>query len=74
MRVKTLTARRADTASVGFIGKIVQAVRAAMAFGRWDLYRPEIHYMRGPGPKSRFPVSDRNRETTRPVRRPNSST
>jgi hypothetical protein len=53
MRVRALTARRADAASVGFIGKIVQAVRAAIAGRRWDLYRPEIHYMRGPGPKSR---------------------
>jgi hypothetical protein len=52
MRVRILT-RRGHAASVDFIRKIVQAARTAAAARRWDLYRPEIHYMRGPGPKSR---------------------
>jgi len=45
--------RRVDAASFGFIRKVVQSVRGALAGNPWDLYRPEIHYMRGPGPKSR---------------------
>jgi hypothetical protein len=65
MRARILT-RRGHASSVGFVRKIVQAARAAMAGSRWDLYRPELHYMRGPGPKSRFLVSDRSRPTTRP--------
>ena len=53
MRVESPAARRGHAASVGFIRKIFQAVRAAVSARRWDLYRPEIHYMRGPGPRSR---------------------
>jgi hypothetical protein len=37
MRARVLT-RRGHAASVGFVRKIVQAARAAMAGSRWDLY------------------------------------
>ena len=53
MRVRTLTPRRADVAAVHFVRTVVQSVRAAVARSGWHLYRPEIHYMRGPGPMSR---------------------
>jgi hypothetical protein len=53
MHVKSLTVRRGRGAQVGFIRMIVQQVRAAVAYHLWDSYRPEVHYMRGPGPKSR---------------------
>jgi|EndMetStandDraft_5_1072996.scaffolds.fasta_scaffold42485_5 hypothetical protein len=53
MRVRTLTPRRADVAAVRFVRTVVQSVRAAVARSGWHLYRPEIHYMRGPGPMSR---------------------
>ena len=46
---------------VGRIAKFCQAMRRVLGLGwmRSDDYRPEKHYMRGPGPKSR------NRESAR---------
>ena len=53
MQIRIMPTRRVDAASFGFIRKVVQSVRAAVARSGWHLYRPEIHYMRGPGPMSR---------------------
>ena len=51
MWVRTSAARRTGAAAVGPVRKVIQVLRAAIAV--WDSYRPEVHYMRGPGPKSR---------------------
>jgi len=45
--------RRGYAAAAGVVRKIVQQVRSAMGDSRYDMYRPEVHYMRGPGPMSR---------------------
>lgn len=46
-----------DAATVRFPGRIADALRHAVSrlqdLVRRDNYRPERHYMRGPGPKSR---------------------
>ncbi len=38
-------------AETGFRGEVSEAVRTLK--GLFDPYRPELHYMRGPGPKWR---------------------
>jgi len=50
---------------VGRIARLYQAMRRALGLGwiRADGYRPEKHYMRGPGPKSH--TKSRNRENAR---------
>lgn len=39
--------------SRGVLRKALQAVRSTLTADRKRVYRPEIHYMRGPGPRSR---------------------
>ena len=51
MRVRASSHGKTGAAAVGPVRKVLQVLRAAIA--RWDNYRPEVHYMRGPGPKSR---------------------
>ena len=51
MRVRPSIARQTGAAAVGPVRKVLRVLRAAIA--GWDSYRPEVHYMRGPGPKSR---------------------
>ena len=50
MRVRPSIARQTGAAAVGPVRKVLQVLRAAIV--GWDSYRPEVHYMRGPGPKS----------------------
>jgi hypothetical protein len=61
MRVRTSAAQQTGAAAVGPVRKLLQVVRAIAG---WDSYRPEVHYMRGPGPKSRsqnVPTNQRRR-------------
>jgi hypothetical protein len=51
MRVRTSSHGKTRAAAVGPVRKVLQVLRAAIA--GWDNYRPEVHYMRGPGPKCR---------------------
>jgi hypothetical protein len=46
------------SALAAFVAAVILLVRAASGQDRWALrrqlrYRPELHYMRGPGPKWR---------------------
>jgi hypothetical protein len=62
MWVRTSAAQQTGAAAVGPVRKLLQVVRATIA--GWDSYRPEVHYMRGPGPKSRsqnVPTNQRRR-------------
>ena len=45
--------RRSWAVAVG-VGTILQALKRAWEYwATFDRYRPELHYMRGPGPKYR---------------------
>jgi hypothetical protein len=69
MRVMAMSGDHANTAAVRIAGK-------ARKFARFfsDSYRPELHYMRGPGPKWREkhglpPATAQAKELSHPVLR-----
>jgi hypothetical protein len=50
-----------------FFGRVSRAFKGVLARWRWTAdsghYRPEKHYMRGPGPKNMSKLSERDKDS-----------